>query len=149
MMITHLHWIKRWAEIIVKKWDENGTLYRTPHGSNDDWFWMHAALWCGRGTMVLSNDLMRDHHFQMLAHRSFLRWKERHQIYFDFGSWEGKKRHVKLMYPDVYSRRIQHVGDFGLAIPLPKRGDENRFLDGFHEADETAPTEETYVCIHL
>jgi ribonuclease P protein 3 len=110
---------------------------------------MHAALWCGRGTMVLSNDLMRYHHFQMLAHRSFLRWKERHQIYYDFGSWEGKKRHVKLMYPDVYSRRIQRVGDFGLAIPLAKRGDENRFLDGFHEADETAPTEETYLYIHL
>jgi ribonuclease P protein 3 len=53
------------------------------------------------------------------------------------------------MYPDVYSRRIQHVGDFGLAIPLPKRGNGNRFLDGFHKADETAPTEETYVCIHL
>lgn len=143
----------KWAEGIVKKWDDAGILYRTPHGSNDDWFWMHAALWCGHGTQVLSNDLMRDHHFQMLAYRSFLRWKERHQVNFDFGDWNGNKREVKLKRPGVYSRRIQRIkGEeevVGLVIPLPKRGDENRFLDGLHQADETAPLDETYVCIRL
>jgi len=133
-----------YAETIVDKWERAGILYRTPHGSNDDWFWMHAALWVGRGTMVLSNDEMRDHHFQMLAHRSFLRWKERHQVHFDL---EGRK--VVLAYPDVYSRRIQKLDDHSLVIPLPKQGDENRFLDGGHEADESASGEETYVCINL
>lgn len=137
-----------WAEEIVRKWDDESILFRTPFGSNDDWYWMHAALYCGRGTMVISNDLMRDHHFQMLAYRSFLRWKERHQVLFDFGSWSGKKREVLLEYPDVYSRRIQRIGG-GLVIPLPKRGDENRFLDGSHEAGDNAPNTETYVCISL
>mmetsp|Transcript_21229 Transcript_21229/g.26789 ORF Transcript_21229/g.26789 Transcript_21229/m.26789 type:complete len:112 (+) Transcript_21229:2-337(+) len=99
--------------------------------------------------MVLSNDLMRDHHFQMLAHRSFLRWRERHQIYFDFGGWDGDKRKVLLTKPDVYSRRMQRVDGIGLCIPLPKRGDENRFLDGSHEADDSTPIEETYACINL
>jgi hypothetical protein len=103
------------------------------------------ALWCGRGTMVLSNDLMRDHHFQMLAHRSFLRWQERHQVRFDI---EGGRK-VLLEYPDVYSRRIQKLDDKSLVIPLPKQGDENRFLDGCHEADESVPQEEAYVCINL
>ena len=154
LLVMHMrHFSKnllpKWAESIVNKWDENGILYRTPHGFNDDWFWMHAALWCGRGTKVLSNDKLRDHHFQMLAYRSFLRWKERHQVYFDFGEWKNMKREVLLTYPDVYSRRIQRVGSNGLVIPLPKKGDENRFLDGLHEADDTAPVDETYLCIKL
>lgn len=137
----------RWAEPIVSGWEQDKVLFRTPHGSNDDWFWMHAALWCGRGTMVLSNDEMRDHHFQMLAHRHFLRWKERQQVHFDV---EAKaRRNVVLSYPPSYSRRIQKLDGKSLVIPLAKQGDENRFLDGLHEADESAPKEETYVCINL
>jgi len=139
----------RWAESIVDEWEKDEILYRTPHGANDDWFWMHAALWCGRGTMIMSNDEMRDHHFQMLAHRSFLRWKERHQVHFDFDSENGKSRQLVLKYPDVYSRRIQRLSSDTLVIPLPKVGDENRFLDGSHQADENAPSNETYICIKL
>ncbi len=136
----------RWAESIVNKWEKSGILYRTPYGSNDDWFWMHTALWCGRQTMVLSNDLMRDHHFQMLAHRSFLRWKERHQVFFEVGK---SMKSISLTYPDKYSRRIQRIPDQGIVIPLPKKGDMNRFLDGQHEADDTASCEETYVSIAM
>ena len=36
-----------------------------------------------------------------------------------------------------------------LVVPLAKRGDSNRFLDGSHDADDSAPTEETYLCIHM
>ena len=54
-----------------------------------------------------------------------------------------------LSYPDIYSRRIQRLGEDCFVVPLPKRGDENRFLDGTHEADESTPIEETYVCINL
>lgn len=140
-----------WAESIVERWDKDGVLFRTPHGANDDWFWMHTALWCGRGTMVLSNDEMRDHHFQMLAHRQFLRWKERHQVHFSFDDFDHsiKMRPIQAIYPDVYSRRIQRLDDTSLVIPLPKKGDENRFLDGCHKAVEGVPDDETYVCIHL
>lgn len=136
-----------WAKPIIQGWEDANILYRSPVGSNDDWFWMHAALWCGRDTYVVSNDLMRDHQFQMLAHRSFSRWKERHRVGFDFGGWIGKRREVKLVFPDVYSRRIQRLGNYGLIVPLPKRGDENRFLDGCHTAGNNAPENETYVCI--
>ena len=41
---------------------------------NDDWFWIHAALYCP-GALFVSNDEMRDHYLQMLAPRSFLQWK--------------------------------------------------------------------------
>jgi hypothetical protein len=132
-----------WAIPICKSW-ENMT-YRTPSGMNDDWFWLHAALTSGRETLVVTNDEMRDHHFQMLAPRSFLRWKERHQVHFDFGEWKDGKRATLLSYPEIYSRRIQRVAN-GLVVPLPKRGNEHRYLDGTHVAHDD-PVEETYLCI--
>jgi ribonuclease P protein 3 len=136
---------------LIQSWLDNDVLYRTPPGMNDDWFWMHAALYAGPGTLVVTNDEMRDHHFQMLARRSFLRWKDRHQVRFSLGAWESfaqgrHQRRVNLIYPEVYSRRIQRVAD-GLVIPHPKRGDENRFLDGSHVAEEDEPEEETYLSI--
>jgi ribonuclease P protein 3 len=81
----------------------------------------------------------------MLAPRSFLRWKERHQVHFDFGEWKDGKRAALLFYPEMYSRRIQRVAN-GFAVPLPKRGDEHRYLDGTHVAHDD-PVEETYLCI--
>ena len=172
----HPNLMPRYAETIVDSWKQGNDLlqlYQAPYGSNDDWFWFHAAIWCGEGTMVVTNDEMRDHFFQMLTYGMFLRWKERHQIHFSFGDWDVKdsngrnRRRVKLVFPDIYSRRIQRVEilndvndedshadskrdaihNSGIVIPLPKRGDENRFLDGMHVASETEPMEETYLCI--
>jgi hypothetical protein len=134
------------AQPLKKKWTDSGVLFQTPPGMNDDWFWLHAALQAGPGTLVVTNDEMRDHHFQMVAPRSFLCWRERHQIHFEFGKWIQKEREVVLKYPDRYSRRIQRVLD-GLVVPLPKRGDGNRFLDGTFVADEDFPEEETYLCV--
>lgn len=48
--------------------------------NNDDWYWLYAAVYIGGRVLVLTNDEMRDHHFSMLSHRSFQRWKERHQV---------------------------------------------------------------------
>ena len=146
---------------LCDSWISEGILYKTPPGMNDDWFWMHAAL--KYKTLVVTNDEMRDHHFQMMAPKFFLRWKERHQMHFDFGVWEDKTssnskinihrgasgrrpRQVMLSYPDLYSRRIQRVDD-GLVVPLTKRGDENRFLDGCHVASDTEPEKELYLCV--
>ena len=166
--------VPQYANEIISKWDSNVapynklTVYRTPSGMNDDWFWMHAALYNGgssstssstsspsssSGVMAITNDEMRDHHFQMSCNQAFVRWKERHQIYFDFGLWnkEMNRRDVILKYPMVYSRRIQWIkseqGGKAFVVPLPKKGDEGRFVDGIHVADEGVPEEETYVVI--
>jgi pentatricopeptide repeat protein len=138
---------------LQEEWERQGILYKTASGCNDDWYWLHAAL--RYRTVILTNDEMRDHHFQMLAPRTFLRWKERHQVHFSFGEWEIKKdshdhrrgREVYLEFPSPYSRRIQRVEGEGLVVPLIKKGDENRFLDGTHVADDDEPVEETYLCI--
>jgi mitochondrial ribonuclease P protein 3 len=151
-----------YARPIVQEWIDTNVLYQTPPGMNDDWFWLHAALHYGPGTCIVTNDEMRDHHFQMIAPRSFVRWRDRHQIHFTFGSWISsfstssssllsnvgtpeQRREVLLRYPDPYSRRIQRVKD-GLVVPLPKRGDTNRFLDGEFVA-HNEPEEEFYLCI--
>jgi len=145
-------------------------VYRTPAGMNDDWFWMHAALAAGGSdnegdgasrsnrpsVLAVTNDEMRDHHFQMLAEGSFLWWKERHQVKFDFRPWNRELGHrtVLLEYPKRYSRRMQRVncdGDEGggdaFVVPAPKRGDEGRYCDGQHVAEEGVPDEETYTVI--
>jgi len=171
-----------WAFALFRAWDSREespaydygrlTVYRTPAGMNDDWYWMHAALVNGEkrkdedaatsmsssSVLAITNDEMRDHHFQMSAQGSFLRWKERHQVYFDFGAWNRdlRRRDVLLTYPKSYSRRIQRVdccidvdggGGEAIVIPLAKRGDEGRFTDGLHMAEEDVPEEETYVVI--
>jgi ribonuclease P protein 3 len=156
------HLLPKQFEPLVKEWQDLGVLYQTPVGMNDDWFWLHAALE-HPGTLVVTNDEMRDHHFQQNAYRMFLRWQDRHQVHFSFGAWEetataynprkwsrgegGRQRKVELVYPEIYSRRIQRVDDIGLVVPLAKRGDENRFLDGSHVATDDEPLEETYLCI--
>lgn len=165
--------LPQWANPIIKMWDgdeapyDRLTVYRTPQGLNDDWYWMHAALINGGrddkpSVLAITNDEMRDHHFQMTAQGYFLRWKERHQVHFDFGDWDRdlKRNKVLLQYPSIYSRRIQRVvgesscdadvvtaGADAIVIPLPKKGDENRFVDGVHVADDGIPEEETYVVI--
>ena len=171
-----------WADELFRAWDSDRapygrlTVYRTPAGMNDDWFWMHAALAHGHdptrpAVLTITNDEMRDHHFQMSAPGSFLRWKERHRATFEFEPYDGKqrRREVRLTHPNVYSRRIQWVverdGDGGgvsregddqdhsgtkreaFVVPLPRKGDEGRFADGVHVAEEGVPAMETYFVI--
>lgn len=99
---------------ITERWNDEKLLFRTPVGSNDDWYWMFAALWLHKDVKVLTNDEMRDHHFQMLSHRTFQRWKERHQIHFDIGSWlPDHTREVITMPPTEYSIRMQRDPESG------------------------------------
>ena len=59
-------------------------LYAAPHGSNDDWYWLHAAVAAGSKGLLVSNDEMRDHVFQLLSPRFAARWKDRHQVKYSF-----------------------------------------------------------------
>jgi pentatricopeptide repeat protein len=53
------------AEEIIRRWRTEGCLYSTPKGFNDDWFWLYAAV--SQRCRVVTNDEMRDHHFQLLS----------------------------------------------------------------------------------
>jgi proteinaceous RNase P len=93
---------------LVRRWRESGILYTVPYKSNDDWFWLCATVKRGGRTLVVTNDQMRDHHFQMLSRRTFLRWRERHQAEFSLGGMgRDGARAVKVEEPPVFSRCIQ------------------------------------------
>ncbi|KAJ4850470.1 hypothetical protein Tsubulata_031802 [Turnera subulata] len=67
---------------LVEKWKNAGALYTTPTGSNDDWYWLYAAI--KFKCLLVTNDEMRDHKFQLLGNDFFPKWKERHQVRFSF-----------------------------------------------------------------
>ncbi|XVF00065.1 hypothetical protein REPUB_Repub03eG0253700 [Reevesia pubescens] len=64
---------------LLESWKRAGALYATPRGSNDDWYWLYAAVCCK--CLVVTNDEMRDHLFQLLGTSFFPRWKEKHQVF--------------------------------------------------------------------
>ncbi|KAK7319984.1 hypothetical protein RJT34_04713 [Clitoria ternatea] len=67
---------------LIDKWNNANALYATPFGSNDDWYWLYAAI--KFKCLLVTNDEMRDHLFQLLGNDFFPRWKERHQVRFSF-----------------------------------------------------------------
>ncbi|XP_073141948.1 proteinaceous RNase P 1, chloroplastic/mitochondrial-like isoform X2 [Henckelia pumila] len=66
----------------IEKWKNADALFATPTGSNDDWYWLYAAI--KFKCYLVTNDEMRDHLFQLLGNDIFPKWKERHQIRFSF-----------------------------------------------------------------
>lgn len=91
---------------LVERWRNADALYATPTGSNDDWwvsllvlvriarvymqyifgyvnnwffrYWLYAAI--KFKCLLVTNDEMRDHTFQLLGTDFFPKWKERHQV---------------------------------------------------------------------
>ncbi|KAI5382991.1 proteinaceous RNase P 1, chloroplastic/mitochondrial isoform X1 [Lathyrus oleraceus] len=66
------------SKAVVDRWNNAGALYATPTGSNDDWYWLYAAI--KFKCLLVTNDEMRDHLFQLLGNDFFPKWKERHQV---------------------------------------------------------------------
>lgn len=54
----------RAAAATIQRWRSANELFTTPDGSNDDWYWLYAAVSAGKGGLLVSNDELRDHVFQ-------------------------------------------------------------------------------------
>ncbi|RLN26476.1 hypothetical protein BBJ28_00020596, partial [Nothophytophthora sp. Chile5] len=91
---------------LVAQWRTRGVMYNCQTGNNDDWYWLYAAVKLGGRTLVVSNDEMRDHHFQMIHDRALARWKERHQVHYQVHG-----RRVEVEEPPPFSARPQRVGE--------------------------------------
>jgi proteinaceous RNase P len=63
---------------LLNRWQNANCIYTTPTGSNDDWYWLYAAV--RYKCLLVTNDEMRDHLFQLLGNEFFPKWKERHQV---------------------------------------------------------------------
>ncbi|XP_038710506.1 proteinaceous RNase P 1, chloroplastic/mitochondrial-like isoform X2 [Tripterygium wilfordii] len=101
---------------LVEKWKNADALYATPTGSNDDWYWLYAAI--KFKCLIVTNDEMRDHTFQLLGNDFFPKWKERHQVRFSF-SEDGPAFHM----PPPYSVVIQESENGHWHIPIASEHD--------------------------
>ncbi|KAH9608418.1 hypothetical protein KSS87_021352 [Heliosperma pusillum] len=106
---------------VVEKWRNADALYATPTGSNDDWYWLYAAI--KFKCLLVTNDEMRDHTFQLLGNDFFPKWKERHQVRFSF-SEIGPMFHM----PPPYSVVIQESdrGFWHIPIASEHQSEEER-----------------------
>ncbi|KAM5567403.1 proteinaceous RNase P 1, chloroplastic/mitochondrial [Rosa sericea] len=95
---------------LLESWKKSGALYATPSGSNDDWYWLYAAVSC-KGLLV-TNDEMRDHLFQLLGTNFFPRWKEKHQVRVSVS-----RLGLNLHMPPPYSIVIQESEDGRWHVP--------------------------------
>ncbi|EYU36960.1 hypothetical protein ABFS82_04G207400 [Erythranthe guttata] len=97
---------------LIEEWLDQGVLYGTPYGSNDDWYWLYAAvkLKC----LLVTNDEMRDHIFELIGSNFFSRWKERHQVRYTFTKGGG----LKLIMPPSYSLVIQESEKGSWHVPI-------------------------------
>uniref|UniRef100_A0ACD5ZNP9 Uncharacterized protein n=2 Tax=Avena sativa TaxID=4498 RepID=A0ACD5ZNP9_AVESA len=100
---------------LVEKWKQANAIYETPTYSNDDWYWLFAAIrW---KCLMITNDEMRDHTFQLLEKDFFPKWKERHQVHFTFGD-----NCVTFQMPPPYSVVIQESEKGHWHFPVTKEG---------------------------
>ena len=96
------------AKALLDGWKRCGELFVCPAGSNDDWYWLYAAVASGDDAFLVSNDEMRDHAFQMLpAPRLFAKWKERHQVRFHMSAATG----LEFYHPPPYTACVQEGRD--------------------------------------
>ncbi|XP_034595849.1 proteinaceous RNase P 2 [Setaria viridis] len=103
---------------LIETWRANGALYTTPSGSNDDWYWLYAAI--KLNCLLVTNDEMRDHIFELLGSSFFPKWKHRHRVKYTFN--KGK---AVLVMPPPYSSEIQESEVGSWHVPLEeKSGDE-------------------------
>ncbi|KAK4285061.1 hypothetical protein QN277_001806 [Acacia crassicarpa] len=99
---------------LLEYWKKNGALYATPHGSNDDWYWLYAAVSCK--SLLVTNDEMRDHLFQLLGSSFFPRWKEKHQVRLSTSNC--------LIMPPPYSTVIQESANGSWHVPTVSDDDD-------------------------
>ncbi|CAL9235226.1 unnamed protein product [Arabidopsis halleri] len=102
---------------LLEKWKNAGALYATPPGSNDDWYWLYAAVTCK--CLLVTNDEMRDHLFQLLGNSFFPRWKEKHQVRISVSREDG----LTLQMPPPYSIVIQESEDGTWHVPMSVEDD--------------------------
>ncbi|RWR90222.1 proteinaceous RNase P 1, chloroplastic/mitochondrial-like protein [Cinnamomum micranthum f. kanehirae] len=97
---------------LLEYWRRSGVLYTTPTGSNDDWYWLYAAVSCK--CLLVTDDEMRDHLFELLGTSFFPRWKEKHQVRVTFSKQLPPIFHM----PPPYSIVIQESEAGSWHVPI-------------------------------
>ena len=103
------------AKSLLRNLNEEQCFYAAPQGSNDDWYWMYAAVSAGQEGILISNDEMRDHLFNLLAPKYFKKWKQRHQMRYTFSGEPGS---LQFQNPPPYTRCTQQLGTSSWMFPI-------------------------------
>ncbi|KAF5842544.1 hypothetical protein DUNSADRAFT_6394 [Dunaliella salina] len=90
--------------------------YYTPMGSNDDWYWMYAAVRAKHKGLLVSNDELRDHIWGMLRPKHFLKWKARHIAQYRFPKFD-EVGEPSLIYPPAYTSCVQQLDSGAWMFP--------------------------------
>jgi len=110
------------APEIVTRWQKNNMIFTIPPMIQDDFYLLYAAL-SNRSSQLITNDQMRDHHFSLQHARSFVVWRERHMVPFEFPDSKDDGS-PKLSPPPLFSQRIQ-LNRQGTVWHFPLMGEEN------------------------
>jgi len=111
---------------VAERWEQLGILLATPSGTNDDWYWLFAAMCLPGNWHVVTNDQLKDHHLQMLSPEALTQWRERHVINFFFRSvgdvmrpfYSAPTTHTYRMHRDLTEPVLERV--FGAeSVPAP------------------------------
>jgi hypothetical protein len=82
-------------------------IYYTPYNENDDIYWLLSGFMI-KNSIVITNDMMRDHHVDKLDEKLFKRWKDNH-----IASYQG----MTINKPSLYTIGVQeHMN--GWHIPI-------------------------------
>lgn len=92
------------AQQLLQEMKDAGEFFASPTGSNDDWYWIYASVAAGERGLLVSNDEMRDHIFQLLAPKFFMKWKQRHQLKYKFGVGG-----LQFEYPAPFTTCVQEL----------------------------------------
>lgn len=109
------------AELLAA-WREEGIVIESPYFLNDDYCWLYACI-AKRRCVIVSNDLMRDHHFLMLSQQSFVRWRQRNRITFRAG-YCGSSTSGTICVPVAHSTWVQRAAPVTSAEVASVKDDE-------------------------
>ena len=96
---------------IYKKWKKTKSIYFTPFKSNDDIYWLYYFLHSKIDTkcsLLITNDNMSDHIFQLLDREQFSRLKNSTILNYDFVNSDLVIT-SSIEYSEVYQENGDHV----------------------------------------
>ena len=124
--------VSKTTAALFPRLNETGKLYTVPHKCLDDYFWMLASAsnqtlasdqvdmnvpisdsdgrFPGLRPMLVTNDQMRDHRWDLLEPRLFRRWCSCHIVNYNISEFvedEWEEREVDFCAADFFSNEIQ------------------------------------------
>ncbi|KNB42698.1 hypothetical protein JH06_4734 [Blastocystis sp. subtype 4] len=118
----HLHHLQKQKDPglrILENLQKEKQLYLVREGSNDDWYWLYAAL-MSPTRMFVTNDQMRDHLFNAEEDENLFRiFRDERQIKYKIPPVANAASEISFRFPLRYSTCIQETTN-GFHLPFGK-----------------------------